>query len=88
MTMIDEDTLAKAQAELVEERRRAGRMAFDNPHLVHLLRRPDAEVPSAFDDMLLPRATALASKSRLLETILASLGFWALAFWLLKTCVG
>ncbi len=88
MTMIDADTLAKAQAELVEDRRRAGRMEFDNPHLVQLLRRPDAMVPSAFDEALFPRAPVLASKSRLLETILASLGFWALAFWLLKTCVG
>jgi hypothetical protein len=88
MTMIDAETIAKAEAELVEERRRAGRMEFDNPHLVQLLRRPDAAVASAFDDGLLPRAPAAASRSRLLETVMASFGFWALAYWLLKTCVG
>jgi len=88
MAMIDADTLAKAQAELVEDCRRAGRMEFDNPHLIQLLRRPDTPVTSAFDEALVPRAPVLTSKSRLLETILASLGFWALAFWLLKTCVG
>ncbi len=88
MTMIDIQTEAQAEADLALERRRSGRMDYDNPHLVTLLRHPDAIEPGGFDDALIGRPPASRSPNRLRETILVGLGFWALAFWLLKVCVG
>jgi len=86
--MIEMQSVAQAEAELALERRRSGRVDFDNPHLVSLLRHPDAIEPGSFDDALVGRPPAMRPPSRLRETILVGLGFWALAFWLLKVCVG
>jgi len=88
MATIDEEVLAEVQAQMAEERRRAGRLEFDNPHLVNLLRRADSPELTGFNEALFARAPARPAPNHLRETIIAALGFWALAFWLLKTCVG
>lgn len=88
MPTIDEEILAEAQAQLAEERRRAGRIEIDNPHLVQLLRQPESPTAAEFDESLFMRGPARPAPSRLGETLLAALGFWVLAFWLLKACVG
>jgi len=88
MPTIDEEILAEAELQLAEDRRRAGRMAFDNPHLVHMLRQPDTPPPGDLDDSAFMPAPARPARSRMGETVLTALAFWALAFWLLKMCVG
>jgi len=86
MATIDEQT--DGDAELAAERRRGGRVEFDNPHLVEILRQPGAPAPAGFDEALFGEVRRPAPRSRLLETVLTALAFWCLAAWLLLTCVG
>lgn len=88
MPTIDEEILAEAEAQLAEDRRRAGRMEFDNQYLVQLVRQPEAPKPGDLHESAFMPEPARPARSRLGETVLAALAFWALAFWLLKMCVG
>ncbi len=86
MATIDEETAD--DTDLAAERRRSGRVEFENLHLVRILRQPDAPMPASFDEAMFASERPRAPRSRLLETVLASFAFWALAAWLLLACVG
>jgi len=87
MAIIDEQTGDETDM-AAGERRRSGRVEFENPHLVRILRLPDVPLPDGFDPAMFAREQKPATRSRLLETVLASLAFWCLAVWLLLACVG
>jgi hypothetical protein len=66
------------------DRRRPGRAAVDNPHLIEMMRNSGAAVPEALDELLPPAAEF--RRGVLLGATAFSLAVWAAAaaviFWL------
>lgn len=77
------------QTDVAADRRRPGRVDFDNPHLIGLLRRPDpvegsGSLPEALDDDRTRRATdgdgdSLGAARGLMIGVLISIALWASA---------